>query len=249
MGSVKEVLEYLFDRLKNVNPVTHMVGDQPYAVKADGTLGAPVRELVPQFTKPTLEVSTLTGLVAAYKANLDVFSPEKVALHITGVRTVSLIALQADEFGHRHIYVTAGHKQECPFVFGNYYTPEDFLIAFRSSFFFNDNAVKIQRLTSTLTSENSVSVSDDGMSQVVTVKDGTVTRSAVELPPEIPLIPWRTFREANPVESKFMIRMKSVKDSLPMVALFEIDAKWRNDTIQSVAHYLKRELPNAIIIT
>jgi hypothetical protein len=42
--------------------------------------------------------------------------------------------------------------------------------------------------------------------------------------------------------------MRAVKDGLPQIALFEIDAKWRVETIASIAHYLKKELPEATII-
>ena len=87
------------------------------------------------------------------------------------------------------------------------------------------------------------------MSQVVTVKEGTVTRSSVELPPEIPLIPWRTFRDVDPVESKFMLRLKGVKDSVPLVALFEIDAKWELDTLQSICDALKRLAPDVSVLS
>ena len=93
-------------------------------------------------------------------------------------------------------------------------------------------------------------VADDGVSQEITLKSGTVTRAGITLPADgVRLIPWRTFREAKPVESKFLLRMKGVKDDLPQIALFEIDAKWRLDTVDAIADYLKAELPTATIIT
>jgi len=248
MSAAKEFLEHLFDRLKDPKPVTKAVGKQEYAVKADGTLGAPVLELAPQFDAPTLEVATLSGLVAAHRAKLDLF-PEHVAFHIENPWNVSLLSTKADSWGRRHVYARAKHKQEFKFEFGKYYSSEDFIILFRSSFLFNDVAVTVQRLVSSLSAENSVSVADDGLSQVVTIKEGTVTRTAVELPPEIPLIPWRTFRDAAPVCSNFMLRLKGVAGGIPMVALFEIDAKWQLDTVDSIAAYIQIELPKAEIIT
>jgi len=39
-----------------------------------------------------------------------------------------------------------------------------------------------------------------------------------------------------------------VKDALPQIALFEIDAKWQLDTMGSIRSYLAGELPDATII-
>jgi hypothetical protein len=245
---MKEFLSYLFDRLKAERPVVKEVDGQPYAVRGDGTLGEPIRELAPKWTKPPLTVASLSGLVAAFKAKLD-GRPERVALQIVHTRKVVLLSLEADDFGGRHIWAGAWHEEETPFKFDHFYSVEEFLIAFRASFYFNDQAEKVLRVASTISHESSVSVADDGISQAITVKEGAVTRTQVELPAEgIPLIPWHTFRDAAPVESKFLLRMRAVKDGLPQIALFEIDAKWRVETIASIAHYLKKELPEATII-
>ncbi len=243
-----EVLKYLFEKLRDDRPVVHFVEGQAYAVKSDGTLGNAVLELAPQFEAPTLNVSSLTALVTCYKSQLDGFPPSEAAFHVTSPTLVNLVSIRADEFGRRHIWAMASHVENAGFVFGQFYKPEDFLIAFRAGFLFNDMAVKVQRLCSSLTTMSGVSVADDGMSQVVTVTEGGVARTAVELPPEIPLIPWRTFRDAAPVESKFLLRMKAVKDSLPMIAIFEIDGKWKLDTIASVRKYLSDEIPDAVIL-
>lgn len=245
----QKTIDWVTDRLKGPGPITHVVGGQPYAIKADGTLGEPVRQLPPQWTKPTLEVSTVSGLVGAYKAKIDDLPETGVAFHIVSPTRVNILSLTADEFGRRHVWASAQHTQECPFKFGHYMDAEAFLIAFRSSFYFNDNAVKIQKLLSTLSNESAVSVADDGISQTLTVKAGAVTRTAVELPQEIPLIPWRTFREVAPVESKFLLRLKGEPGKVPQAALFEIDAKWQMDTVNSIATYLRTELPDATILT
>ncbi|HVJ09717.1 MAG TPA: hypothetical protein VM554_15170 [Acidisarcina sp.] len=245
---MQEILEYLFARLKQPFEPVREVGGQPYAVKSDGTLGAPIRDLPPQFDAPTLNVSTLAGFVDAYKANIDGF-PEQVAVQIEDYRTVALVALEADSFGRRHVWARARHADEIPFRFDTYYTPEDFLLAFRASFLFNENAVLVQRIASNVSAENSVALADDGMSQSVVLKVGAVTREAIKLPAEgVSLIPWRTFREVNPVESKFLLRMKNVKDGIPTVVLHEIDAKWKLDTIGSITKWIKYELPESTVI-
>jgi hypothetical protein len=243
-----EFLKYLLDRVKAEVPVSKEIAGQHYAVQANGTLGAPIRPLAPQWEYPTLKVSSLDGLIAAYTAKLDNL-PTEVAVRIVDYLRVELISLKADEYGRRHVWASATYLDETPFTFGKFYTPEEFLIDFRSSFYFNDQAVNVQRLASTVSHETSVSVADDGMSQAITIKDGAVTRTACELPADgIPLVPWRTFREVNPVESKFLLRMKGIKDELPRIGLFEIDAKWKVDTVKSIQGYLFKALPDVPII-
>ena len=234
-----EVLEYLFDRLKSDTPVTHKVGEQAYAVRVDGTLGDPVRGLAPQWTKPAFAVSTLSGLAELVKAKVDEF-PETVALHVVDHLSVELVSLKADEFGRRHVYAKATHVEGASFKFNTYLEAEDFLIAFRRSFLFNEEAVKVQQLCSSLQSGMQVNVADDGLSQQLEVKTGTVSKAQVFLPADgISLIPWRTFRDAAPVDSKFLLRFKTVKESLPQIALYEIDQMWKIDTVKSIAHWLR----------
>lgn len=248
--NMKEVLQYLFGRLKDQHPVIQKVGDVTYAVEADGTLGDPVRELAPQWTKPAVEVSSLSGLAALLKdGGIDSIKAAEVFIHVVDPWTVRVASLAADDFGRRHVWAVAKYANDIAFAFNNFYNPEDFIIKFRSSFLFNDEAVKVQALSSTLTSGTEVTVADDGISQAITIKSGTVTRSAQALPAEgISLIPWRTFRDANPVMSKFLLRMKGVKDALPQIALFEIDAQWKRETVNSVAKHLTEALPEFTVI-
>lgn len=251
---LKAALEYLFGRLKAERPVlvAHPENGQVYAVEADGTLGDPVRELAPQWTMPTFQVATLSGLVELHKANVDDFHSDgepRCALHVADYRNVKLISLEADEFGRRHVFAHAVHAAETPFKFGEYHQAEKFLIDFRCSFLFNDEAVKVVNLVSNLESGMSVNVADDGVSQSLEVKAGTTSKAGIKIPAEgISLIPWRTFRDAAPVESKFLLRLKGVKDGLPMVALYDIDQKWQLDTVGSIAKYLQKHVPDATII-
>jgi hypothetical protein len=249
-GSViKEALEFLAKIQTPKNPVTYDVHGAPYSIRPDGTIGDFIREPDTSVHYPALELKTLSALIAVVLAPLDNLVLEDVAVHIVDPWTVEIISRAVNEFGYRHVYARALHKPETDFKFANYYLPEDFLIKFRASFYFNEEATKVQKLCSSLEAGSTVSVSDDGMSQTVVATAGTINKAAVTLPAEgIPLVPWRTFREAAPVESKFLLRMKTAKDSLPHIALFDIDEKWKIDTVQAIAEYLRAELPEAAII-
>jgi hypothetical protein len=248
---IEKIFDRILDALRDKRPVTHDVDGQVYAVKADGTLGEPVRALAP-LAKPTFIVTTLAGLVELWKAKLDDFSEKdagRSALHVANYRQVNLVSLEADEFGHRHVFATATHTAETPFKFNTYLPAEKFIIDFRTSFLLTDDGVKVLKVCSNLEAGQAVSTADDGLSQRLEVKAGTTTKAEVVLPVDgIPLIPWRTFRDAAPVESKFLLRLKTEKNSVPGVALFDIDQKWQLDTVNEIARYLRKHLPDATII-
>ena len=240
--------EWLLTKLKDARPVTHNVAGQDYAVRSDGTLGEPVRHLAPQWTKPVFAVQTLTGIADLVKAQMDEF-PEKTALHVVDYLTVELVSLMADDYGRRHVYARAKHVEGCSFKFNEFAEAEDFLIAFRRSFLFTEDALKVQQLCSQLESGMQVTLADDGVSQQLEVKTGTSSRAAVQLPAEgIPLIPWRTFREAAPVESKFLLRLRGVKDGLPRLALFEIDQVWKMHSMAAIANWLRQNVSQIAVI-
>jgi hypothetical protein len=246
---IKEALEFLSKLQTPKNLVSVELHGQPYSVKADGTVGDLIPKPNLKHSGPVMQVSTLCAVVDAFKAKLDGLEQASVAVHVADPFNVRVLDLAADEFGNRHIYIAAVHKAETPFQFGVFLTPERFLIDFRASFLFNEEATKVQQLCSTVESGATVSVADDGISQQVVASSGTVTKASVTLPAEgIPLIPWRTFRDAAAVESKFLLRMKASKEGVPSVALFEIDEKWKLDTVNAIRRYFEKHLPGANII-
>jgi hypothetical protein len=208
-----------------------------------------VRDLAPQWIKPTLEVGSLGALAEVYRARID-DCEEDTAFHVADYRTVRLIRMKADEFGQRHIYAAAKYAEETPFRFNQFLAPETFIIDFRASFYWNEEAVKVSTVVSHLESAHQVVVADDGLSQRLEItKETRYLKTPVTLPAEgVPLIPWRTFREAAPVESRFLLRLRMVKDAPPNAALFEIDQKWKLDTVESVAAWIRGELPQARVI-
>lgn len=243
---ITEALEYLKQAFKP-DPVTITVNDREYSI-VPGQNGPSLGSLVTPPAKHTLWLSSLTGFIDAFAAGIDDFEG-KVAVHVVDYRTVSLVSLQADEYGRRHAWLTAQCGESNPFKFDEYQVPESFLIGLQSGFLPTENVVSLQRLASSLSSENSIGTQDDGLSQVVTVKQGTMTRDAIPLPPRIPLLAYRTFREIDPIESFFLCRLKGEPGKMPSIALLQIDAgKWKHDTQLVVASYLAKNLPEKTVV-
>jgi hypothetical protein len=232
---VKEVDGYSYQVVPNANGI--QIG--PQIVKPHPR--APIAQ-------PTLSVQTLSGLVDAYKAKIDEF-PAKVGVHVIDHLTVALVSLAADEYGRRHEWVRAKCGEEAPFKFGEFQKTERFLIDLQSSFLPTENVIALQRIASSLSSESSISVQDDGFSQKVTVKTGGVTHSDVNVPARIDLYVYRTFREIDPVRGEFMSRMKGETGQMPVVTLMDIDAgKWKLSAMGLVKSYLAKNLPTEAVV-
>jgi len=237
---LKEFVQYLVGLkpstiVKEVNGVTYSV--------TPGANGEALGDIVAPPESPYLSLRTLTGFVDAFNAKIDEF-PETVAVHVVDHINVQLLSLRDDGFGRRHRWLSAVCQEKNPFPFDEYVIPEKFLLALQSGFLPTEEVIKLQRLASSLTTENSVGTQDDGLSQTITVKQGSVTRTTVELPPRIPLFAYRTFREVDPVKSEFLVRLKGQPGQLPSIGLLQVDAdKWKTDTMLRVATWLKAELP------
>ena len=248
-----QVLDWFKTLNKEDRPVTVEVKGEHYAVKTDGTLGEVVRSVIPlaPVATPVLELSTLSGLVGAFTADVDGFSGMgKSAVMVESFDQVAIVSLAADQWGRRHVWARATCKEKNPFPFGDFMESELFLVKAQASFLPVDGHYSAMlKLCSNLTTGSSIQVADDGFSQKVVIQDGGVSRGEVVLPPRIVLRPYRSFREVDPVESDFLLRFKAVKDGLPLVALIPVDAgRWKTDTALAVGSWLGRNLPIGTVL-
>lgn len=247
------ILEWFKTLNRPDRPVTVTVHDEPFAVKSDGTLGDRVPPPLPiaPVATPVLSLSTLTGLVSAFTANVDGFTTlGRSAVQVESYDSVALVSLEADEWGRRHVWARAKSTEVNPFKFGEYLDPELFLILAQCGFMpIDGHYTNMLKLCSSLKAGSSVQVADDGYSQKVVIQEGGVTHGEVELPPRVSLRPYRSFREIDPVESDFLLRFKAQKDALPAVALIPVDAgRWKTDTSMTVRLWLEKNLPEGTTI-
>ena len=134
---IVKVLDWFKSLSKPNNPVTVEVPGESYRVNADGTLGEVVRHVIPvaPVATPVLDLYTLSGLVAAVKADVDSFTEKKrFAIQVEVYNRVALISLAADEWGRRHVCARAKAAEIHPFQFGEYMDPETFLITAQAGF-------------------------------------------------------------------------------------------------------------------
>lgn len=192
-----------------------------------------------------LETRSLSSVVEYIKNNIDGCNNDeferKIIVHIESPERVT-VKSEVDYMGQRKPYMEA--VADFPHIDFNYYhSAEAFNVLLQSSFIKNDDTEILLKVVGNLKDEAVKNISDDGVSQAVTIKTGVATVGDVKVPNPVTLRPYRTFIEVQQPESKFIFRMKDGGKC----ALFEADGgAWRNVAVANIKDYLSFELAEEI---
>lgn len=108
---------------------------------------------------------------------------------------------------------------------------------------------RLLTLVSSITDEESVKGSDDGVGQTVTAKRGTLLGSEAAIANPFSLTPLRSFHEIKQVESPFLFRVIKREGQLPALALFEADGgAWRKEATERIVEYLTKEIDTSWLV-
>ncbi|PEB56218.1 hypothetical protein CON65_15780 [Bacillus pseudomycoides] len=210
---------------------THEIGSQTFSTQP--------LYLVKEPTPAEIVVRSLSGLVDYVKSEFDTVQP--LMIHIENPKTVSCFTeVNGDQ--NRSTFVRA--EASIPrFSFGNFYDREEFNIALQSGFVPNKDRDIILKVVGTVVEEAVKEISDDGVSQGVTAKNGVANRALVKVPNPVELMPYRTFVEVKQPESKFVFRMRDGARS----GLFEADGgAWKLEAMNNIKDYLTKALAKEI---
>ena len=123
--------------------------------------------------------------------------------------------------------------------FDSYMDIEQFNVQLLSTFIETPVRAELFKIVKSLTKEQNCNATDDGVSQVLTVKQGVSLAQNVTLQNPVPLKPMRTFSEVDQPESNFTLRVNGDAD----VALFEADGgAWKNAAVANIKNYLESKL-------
>lgn len=240
MDMSKEALNFLME--SGINPEDRVVKlddvngiDRTFIINAEGS-GREITPAVHHRAKDRLEVHTLNGLCEYIESQRE---RENVPLFIQveDEQTVRVLGV-LDEEGQREELAVA--KAIVPhFNYDQFMDTERLIISLQSKFVKTQDSKIILQVVGNVREENVRSTGDDGISQVVKVKQGITSVGDVKVPNPVSLAPYRTFLEVEQPESKFIFRMKEG----PTGAIFEADGGfWRNDAIRNIANYLTERL-------
>lgn len=189
------------------------------------------------------EFYTLDGMIDYIKENTEGLIPakgskERLILQVANWNSVFLMSQPSEHNKSRHtIAKVKAHTPEI--CFDRHMDNEEFCTMLLSKFIDTPARADLFKVVKNLTNEQSLRTSDDGVSQVVTVKQGVSLAADVKFENPVPLKPMRTFTEVDQPESNFTLRI----DEKARPALFEADGgAWKNEAVALIKEYLKHNL-------
>jgi len=182
-------------------------------------------------------LSTLKGLIDYLHENPDELELNDLLIHIEDPETVKLYSSLYDGVD-RTCYIVSNALLP-QIILNNFYDIEKFNIMLQSCFVQTENTANVLKCTGNIKEQNVRDTSDDGISQIVTAKQGIASVKDVVVPNPVLLAPFRTFSEVAQPESRFVLRMQDG----PRAALYEADGgQWRIEAIENIFIYLNTEL-------
>ena len=125
------------------------------------------------------------------------------------------------------------------FQFEKFYDTESFNIKMQSIFLDTDDKEAILKTVGNLKEDAVKTISDDGISQAVTVKTGIAAAGEAKVPNPVELKPYRTFTEVEQPSSPFVFRMKEGG----YCGLYEADGgAWKRIAIGNIKAHLELKL-------
>lgn len=216
----------------------------------DWSLIDPAAAVKPGPSAKTLTVSTLGSVRDYLTANRDGLALEGLQLHIVGPARVDVLGPLDARARVREMFVAAVAADLTDGFLGRYMPLEEFILGLQVRFADADDRGRVLGLLSNVKHETVKSALDDGMTQIVSARQGVALVSDVAVPNPILLTGYRTFRDIPQPSSLYVLRVQAGRSGgLPEVGIFEADGgAWKLSTIARVAEWLRAEVPTAAIL-
>lgn len=191
-----------------------------------------------------LKLSSLDSVVQMVrKEAVMLFTPElrgqQIFISVEEYNRVRVFS-SYDEWMQRERYYMA--QADVPGFREGWQYAEDMIIKLRSLFLQTEDVDYLLNLISHMDSKESVSSSDNGITQTVETKKGVSLKETVQVRPRVRLTPFRTFLEVEQPESEFLLRVKEGQ-----IGLFEADGGvWKMVAKKRVQEWLENQLQDLI---
>lgn len=185
-----------------------------------------------------IQGSTLTALTDYIARSSREFRGHML-VHIVSPTKVRLMSeLDADR-KREVLFETNAEVSE--FGFGRWYDQEDFMINLQANFQMNEDLAAVMKLAGNIEKKNDQIFTDDGTTQLATMKVGVASRAEVLVPNPVELIPFRTFQEVDQPASKFVFRIGDKE--VPAFKIVEAEGGiWKNEAISNIKSYLREKI-------
>ena len=222
--------------LSIANPMIVDVNGEKYSTKNLNRLPAELR------AEP-IEVATLTSLVQYILEFPENLKEIPAFVHVISHRRVELITALDSDRKRECLMVAKSETPEIPF--GRYLENENMIITIQSMFKDDPSTDReaILKFTGTVTSGSIKEYGDDGVTQKATIRQGVASKAEAIVPSPCLLRPYRTFTEVEQPASKFIFRMRELREDVIESALFEADGgAWKNEARENIRNYLEEKL-------
>ena len=193
-----------------------------------------------------LQCQTLTSVIdyLVKSEEMPEIDGQDIKVHIVSPTCVRVVGglIHRDNARHCYLEATCTDIIGSGFSYGRFLEPDKFVIDLLTQFQDTEDRGKIMQIVGNLKAESVTISEDDGYSQTVTVRSGVARASEKDVPNELELKPFRTFREVEQPASLFTLRTRSSgAGELPTCGLFEADGgAWKLDAIQVIKLWLKQ---------
>ena len=202
---------------------------------------------VPDALPENLAIETLGALCEYIMNDPDGYESEFI-IHVAGYNQVDLYLGTTENTLVRPHLLRVELCSYKAFPFGRWLPPEEFIIGLQSQFVQEENVEALQKIGGGLKSERAGTIKDDGVSQEVTLQEGT-RLTEEKIPNPVTLTPYRTFLEIDQPPSDFVFRLKTGHAGTPECALFEGDGgAWKIEAIASIAEFIEGKISDKGII-
>lgn len=218
-------------------PETYVIGDDTYTT-------ASLKWVAPHIDRPRERpFSSLDGIVKAVIAEIDMVT-RPVFINVESHNVVSVFTTyRPDNMQRDELYRAV---PDLPAALPTWMGYDDAMIALRSRFIETEDSMYILDLLSSISDDNSVKTTDNGLTQMVNVKQGVSLQEQKKIKPRVRLKPFRTFLEVDQPESEFLLRMQRGepdKGKEAKIGLFEADGgAWKLVAKHNVAEYFREHL-------
>jgi len=230
--------------VKLATPKTYEIGKDTY------TIDSSMRRIEPHVDRvKRIAFSSLDGVVKALKCEINRDEIQKpVFVNVDRHDHVSVFTTyRRDNLGRDSLYEAA---PELPLPFSEWSSHDDAIIMLRSQFEQNGDVEYLLDLLSRLSSDDSVTSEDNGVTQKITATTGVDLKRYETPKARVILAPFRTFLEVGQPESEFLLRIKAgdkEKGVPPKVGIIEADGgAWKLAAKANIANYFRAHLADLI---
>lgn len=190
-----------------------------------------------------LVVHTLESFTTYLRENRDGFAADDCLVHVESPMSIKLLNAPFGRENTRTLWCHAMALRGGGFSFNNYIDLETFLIEIQSQFVQDEVTKRILQVIGNISDQQVKTSLDDGVSQEITIRAGIARQGTATLTNPVTLRPFRTFAEIEQPPSLYILRLRSMKDALPTVALFEVmDNRWQLEAIKALKAYLAQTI-------